>query len=114
MVSDAVSTGRTVRLVPIRPTRLGSAYMAAIHLLMPGGRMYPRDLRHFWMEVTRCGFASFSEAILEARRIRRSKRPSCRANSGIPCKRGFGQIGIGVSTAGKRNFYRAVKQATPA
>jgi len=64
MISDAVSTGQPVSLVPIRPTRLGSAYMATIKLLMPGGRMYPRDLRHFWKEVTRCGFASFSESHL--------------------------------------------------
>jgi len=54
MVSDAILTGQPVGLLPIRPTALGRTYMRLSDRLLPGRRIYPRDLRYFWAELEKC------------------------------------------------------------
>ena len=48
MVSEAVTSGKPVGLVTIRPTLGGRIYMSLIDQILPGTRTYPRDLRFFW------------------------------------------------------------------
>jgi hypothetical protein len=48
MVSEAVTSGKPVGLVAIRPTLGGRIYMWLTDRIWPGTRTYPRDLRFFW------------------------------------------------------------------
>ena len=48
MGSEAVTSGKPVGLVPIRPTFGGRLYMGLMDRIGPKRRTYPRDLRFFW------------------------------------------------------------------
>lgn len=61
MASDAIMAGKPVSLVPVRPTRMGQAYMRFIDRLSPGQRIYPRDLPHFWRALEDHGLAGSLE-----------------------------------------------------
>lgn len=48
MVSEAIATGKSVSLVPVRPTLLCRVLIFFTDLVRPGRRLPPRDLRFFW------------------------------------------------------------------
>jgi hypothetical protein len=48
MISDAVASGKPVKVVKIQPTVAGRIATAITDLVRPGERMRPRDLRFFW------------------------------------------------------------------
>jgi len=56
MVADAVMTGKPVGIVPIARSRLGRAVMSVADILRPEKRLYPRDLRFFWVSLREHGF----------------------------------------------------------
>lgn len=56
MVADAVMTRKSVGIVPISPSRLGSVVMTLADMIRPGKRLYPRDLRFFWTTLEAHGF----------------------------------------------------------
>jgi hypothetical protein len=55
MISEAVSTGKPVGLVPIRRSWYGRLVMTVMDRLVPGRPVGPRDLRYFWRELERQG-----------------------------------------------------------
>ena len=55
MVSDAISTGKPVKLVPVQPTGTGWAVMALMDRVRPMERLPPRDLRAFWRTLEERG-----------------------------------------------------------
>lgn len=61
MVSEALATGKPVGIVPVRATLPGKAWMALFDRLRPGVAIFPRDLRRFWAEIGRRGFAGTVE-----------------------------------------------------
>ena len=61
MVSEAVSTGKPVGLVPIRRSWYGRLVMPLMDRLVPGRPVRPRDLRFFWRELERQGYAGTVE-----------------------------------------------------
>lgn len=94
MVADAVMTGKPVGLVPIARSALGRMAMAAMDVLRPGKRLYPRDLRFFWATLQEQGFGGTLEApkasdppdfaALVAERVRQLlEQPLPRATNGL-------------------------------
>jgi mitochondrial fission protein ELM1 len=57
MISEAVSTGKPVGLVPVALTFWGGVWLALWDRFRPGRPVFPRDLRFFWRELKRCGLA---------------------------------------------------------
>ena len=55
MVSDAISTGKPVELVPIQPTGAGWAVMALMDRVRPSEHAPPHDLRAFWRALKERG-----------------------------------------------------------
>lgn len=51
MVSDAILTRKPVGLLPIRATFVGKVYMSLANKVFPGRKVFPRDLRHFWIAL---------------------------------------------------------------
>jgi hypothetical protein len=66
MISEAVASGKPVGLVPIRPSRSGSLWMALMDRLRPGRRLFPRDLRFVWSALAHQGYAGTLEQPLRA------------------------------------------------
>jgi mitochondrial fission protein ELM1 len=58
MVSDAIWTGKPVRLVPVANSRSGRLVVRANDALRPGQRLYPRDLRFFWRSLAELGLGT--------------------------------------------------------
>lgn len=56
MVADAVNTGKPVGMVPIAKSALGKATTMLADRLLPGKRLFPRDLRFFWASLQEHGF----------------------------------------------------------
>ncbi len=61
MVADGVTTGKPVGLIPIAKSGLGRIVMAAMDRLRPDKRLYPRDLRYFWVALRTEGFGGTLE-----------------------------------------------------
>ncbi|MEO8547218.1 MAG: ELM1/GtrOC1 family putative glycosyltransferase [Sphingomicrobium sp.] len=61
MVSDAIVTAKPVGLLPIRATLVGRTTMGLADRLWPGRRVYPRDLRFFWVALEKNGHAGTLE-----------------------------------------------------
>jgi len=55
MVSDAISTGKPVELVPVQPTGAGWAVMALMDRVRPREYTPPHDLRAFWRALKERG-----------------------------------------------------------
>jgi len=55
MVSDAIWTGKPVKLVPIVNNLTGRIIVRASEIIRPGRRLYPRDLRFFWRSLAELG-----------------------------------------------------------
>ena len=72
--SSIVESAKPVGLVPIRATRMGRAYMAAMDRLRPGRRVRPRDLRFFWAALDEQGLGGTVE------RPRRAEVPDLAAD----------------------------------
>ena len=57
MVSDAISTGKPVALLPVRKSPLGRLAFALNDIVRPGRRLYPQDLRFFWRSLAEIGIS---------------------------------------------------------
>jgi mitochondrial fission protein ELM1 len=65
MVSDAISTGKPVELVPIQPTGAGWAVMALMDRVRPSEHAPPHDLRAFWRALKERGLVGSSSKGVE-------------------------------------------------
>jgi mitochondrial fission protein ELM1 len=62
MLSDAITTGRPVAMVPVKSGGFGRLWMASWRWVRPKSPLWPRDLPHFWKLIRARGMVGTVDA----------------------------------------------------
>jgi mitochondrial fission protein ELM1 len=62
MLSDAITTGRPVAMLPVEASRFGRMWVAMWRRLRPDAPLWPRDLPRFWESLRAQGLVGTAEA----------------------------------------------------